>query len=100
MSSPPSRHAQPLLHNSFQTTRFTFHSRLNRPVLTANITVIFYEEENNPNSSAHTSSSQSQEGIMLQGELAGVMSSVENMQEDRHVPEVSTHQADSNQHSS
>lgn len=26
------------------------------------------------------------------------MSSAENMQEDRHVPEVSTHQADSNQH--
>lgn len=45
LSSSPSCHARPLPHNSFQTTRFTFHSRLNRPVLSASITVILTEEE-------------------------------------------------------
>lgn len=49
-SSLPSGHARPLPHNSFQSTRFTFHSRLNRPVLSASITVILVEEEDNPNS--------------------------------------------------
>lgn len=97
-SSPPSGQAHHLPHNSFQTTRFTFHSRLNKPVLTASITVILAEEEDHPKDSAHTSSSQSQEDKILQGEMAGVMSNADNMQEDCLVPEVSTHQADSNQH--
>ena len=47
-SSPPSDHGRTFPHNSFQTTCFKFHSRLNKPVLSASITVILAEEGARP----------------------------------------------------
>jgi len=95
LSSQPSGHARPLPHNSFHSTGFTFHSRLNRPVLLASITVIFGEEEDKPSSSAHTTTSQSQDDSVLQGEMAGVVFNEDNMQEDGIVPEAPQPLADS-----
>lgn len=96
-SSPPSGHDRPLPHNSFQTTCFTFHSRLNRPLLSASITVILAEEEDKPSSSAHTTTSQSQDDSVLQGEMVGVVFNEDNMQEDSIVPEAPQPPADSSQ---
>lgn len=51
---PPSSHAnspsfslsrRPFLQNAFQSTHFKFLSNLNRPIIMANITIIFSEEE-------------------------------------------------------
>lgn len=44
-ASPSSDHGKPFPHNSFQTTRFKFHSRLNKQILSARIIVILVEEE-------------------------------------------------------
>lgn len=96
-SSLPSGYARPLPHNSFQTTRFTFHSRLNRPVLSASITVILAEEEDKPSSLAHTTTSQSQDDSVLQGEMAGVVFNEDKMQEDGIVPETPQPPAKSSQ---
>ena len=97
LSSPPSGHARPLPHNSFQTTRFKFHSRLNKPVLSVSITVILAEEEDKPSSSAHTTTSQSQDDSVLQGEVAGIVFNGDNMEEEGNVPEAPQPLADSTQ---
>jgi len=91
-SSLPSDHSRPTLNNSFQTTRFKFRSRLNKPLISATITVIFSEEEDELTSSDETSKapSQSQNSSDFQGELAGVVLNVstvlheEGHQEDIH----------------
>lgn len=44
-SPPPSPTRRPFPHNAFQTTHFKFQSRLNKPIIIANITIIFCEEE-------------------------------------------------------
>ena len=59
-SSPPSDHSRPSLNSSFQTTWFRFRSRLNKPLISANITVIFTEEEDELTSSDNISMAQSQ----------------------------------------
>ena len=66
-------------------------------MLSASITVILAEEEDKPNSSAHTTMSQSQDDSVLQGEVAGVMFNGDNMQEEGNVPEVPQPPTDSNQ---
>lgn len=50
-SSPPSEESDPSLNSSLHTSRFTFKSRLNKPLLSAIITVIFSEEEDEKASS-------------------------------------------------
>lgn len=72
-SSPPLGQARSPPHNSFQTSKFTFHNRLNRHVLTASITIILTEEENSHVSLAQTTSSHSQEDSVLQVDMAGVV---------------------------
>ena len=96
-SSPPSIQARHLPNNSFQSSRFTFHSRLNRPVLTASITIILAEEEDHPSDPAISSSSQTQEDSTHQGGMEGAMFTADNMQEDSLVLEASMQQKDSNQ---
>lgn len=64
-ASPSSDNGNPFPHNSFQTTRFKFHSRLNKPILSASITVILAEEEARPSVSVHTSTSQFQDDSEL-----------------------------------
>lgn len=44
-SSPPSDSSSPTLNSSFHSTRFKFRSRLNKPLISATIAVIFSEEE-------------------------------------------------------
>lgn len=78
-SSPPSSQARHLSNNSFQTTRFTFHSRLNRPVFTASITIILAKEEDHPNDPTLSSSSQTEEYSTPQGEMEGAMFTTDNM---------------------
>lgn len=90
-SVPPSSasmgSARPSLQNSYQTFNFTFHSRLNRPTLTASISIILTEEENNQVSVAQTTSSQSQEESVLYGDMTGVVFNENMMQENPTVPE-------------
>lgn len=38
----------PIPYHGFQTTHFTFQSNLHRPVITANITILFSKEEGPP----------------------------------------------------
>lgn len=85
--SPPSAHGRELPNNSFQTTRFKFHSQLNKPVLTASITIILVEEEDKPNSSVHTTTSQSQDDSVLQGDVVGTVFNWDNVQEEGNIPE-------------
>lgn len=72
-ASPSSDHGKPFPHNSFQTTRFKFDSRLNKPILSVSITVILAEEEDRPSVSVHTSTSQSEDDSVLQGEDVGIV---------------------------
>lgn len=58
-SSPPPKHSRPSLNNSFQTTRFKFRSRLNKPLISSSVTIILMEEEDVPSSSDNNSMSQS-----------------------------------------
>jgi len=73
LASPTSDNSKSFACNSFQTTRFKFHSSLNRPILSASITVILAEEESRPNVSAYTSTSQSRDDSELQGEDVGIV---------------------------
>ena len=96
-SSPPFDHGRPFPHNSFQSTRFKFHCRLNKPILSASITVILAEEEGKPSSFVHTIVSQSLDDSVLQGDVVGVMFKDENMQEEGNVPEAPQPPVDSTQ---
>lgn len=95
--SPPPSQAYHLPNNSFQSTRFTFHNRLNRPVLTTSITIILAEEEEHHSEPVISSSSQSQEESSAQRGLGGVVFTADNMQEDSSAPEFSTQQRNSSQ---
>lgn len=97
-SSPPSDHGRPFPHNSFQTTYFKFHSRLNKPILSASITVIFTEEEDKPRSSAHTTVSQSLEDNILHEDVADVMFKGDNLQEEGIAPEAPQPPVDCTEH--
>lgn len=83
-----SDHGKPFPHNSFQTTRFKFHSRLNRLILSANITVILVEEEDRPSVFVHTSNSQSQDDSVLQGEDVRIVFDRDDLQAEGNVPDV------------
>ena len=74
-SSPPSDYFGPSLNSSLHTSRFKFKSRLNRPLISAIITVIFSEEEDELTSSAETSKEQwlSQNSSDSQSSLAGAV---------------------------
>ena len=74
-SSLPSDYSGPALNSSFHTTRFKFRSRLNKQIISATITVIFSEEEDELTSSKETSKEQShsQNFSNSQGSLAGVV---------------------------
>jgi len=97
-ASPSSDHGRPFPHISFQTTRFKFHSRLNKPILSANITIIITEEEDKPSSSVHTSPSQSQDDSVLQEDVVGSMFNCDDLQEEGNVPEVPQPPIDTAQH--
>lgn len=86
--SPPSDNGNPFLHNSFQTSHFKFQSHLNKPVLSANITVIIVEEEARPSVSVHTSATQSQDESEQQGEDVGIMFNCSYLQAEGCVPDV------------
>ena len=64
-----------MANSSFQTTRFKFRSRLNKPLISATITVIFSEEEDELTSLDEPSMEQShsQNSSDSQGSLAGVV---------------------------
>lgn len=79
--------AEPSLQNSYQTSTFTFHSKLHKPTLTASTTIIISEEETNQVGMAQTTSSHSQEDSVLYGDMAGVVYNEEKLQEDPQVPE-------------
>lgn len=96
-SSPPSDHGRPFPHNSFQTTCFKLHSRLNKPVLSASIIVVLAKEEDKPRSSVHTTMSQSLDDNVLQGDVAGVVFNGDNMQEEGNAPEAPQPPVDSTQ---
>lgn len=81
-ASPVSEHGRPLPNSSFQTTHVKFHSRLNKHVLSASITIILSEEEDKPNKSAHTSLLQSQDDSVLQGDVVGRMFNCGGLQEE------------------
>lgn len=85
--SPPSDHGRPFLQNSFQTIRFKFHNRLNKPILSTNITVILAEEEDKPSSFVHTTTSQSQDDSVLQRDVVGTVFNCDNVQEEGNMPE-------------
>lgn len=54
--------------------------------MSASITVILAEEEDKPSSFAHTTTSQSQDDSVLQGEVVGVEFNGGNMQEEGNAP--------------
>ena len=53
-SPNPSPSIRPFPHIAFQSTHFKFQSSLNRPIITANITIIFFEEEAQPHAPTRT----------------------------------------------
>lgn len=57
--SPPSEHSEPTLNSSLHTARFKFKSQLNKPLISAIITAIFSEEEEEATSSDEMSKEQS-----------------------------------------
>lgn len=56
-----------------RSNRFKFDSRLNKPILSVSITVILVEEEDRPSVSVHTSTSQSEDDSVLQGEDVAIV---------------------------
>lgn len=76
--SSPSR--KPVPNSAFQTTHFKFQSNLNRPLITAHITIILSEEENqisplsciapNPSHRSEHSMDEGDQGIRQVGELS------------------------------
>lgn len=96
-ASPTSKTSRPLPYNSFQTTHFTFHSRLNQPVLSASITVIFSEEEARPTTDTNTPSTDSpaggaQQRIDVGFDFHGGNSQVERTEGNISMPPASTQQ--------
>lgn len=69
-------------NNSYQTSRFSFQSQLNRPIVTVNFTIFVSEEEGNPSSSIPSVSSPSQDDSILLGDLSGRVYHADHMQED------------------
>lgn len=94
-ASPSSRPPNPSSqtpNTSFQTSRFTFRSRLNRPVVTITTTILMAEEAEQQNDPAISSSTQSPEESLAQGELEGATLIAEHMQEDSPAAEDTTRQ--------
>lgn len=87
-SSPLSDQERIIPNNSYQTSRFVFQSRLNRPVVTVNFIVFVSEEESNQLSSTPPASSNSQDDSILLGDMIGLVFHVDRMYEDAPVPEV------------
>lgn len=85
-SSPPDQDRL-IPKNSYQTSRFMFQSRLNRPVVIVNFTIFLSEEENNQLSSTPSISSYSQDDSVLLGDLTGIVFHADHMQEDAPVSE-------------
>lgn len=81
-ASPPSDQEGIISNNSYHSSRFVFHSQLNRPVVTVNFTVFVSEEERNPVSPTPFASSNSQDDSILLGNMAGRVFHVERWNEE------------------
>lgn len=80
-------------NNSHHTSRFVFHSRPNKPVVTVTFTISVSEEDSIQLSSPVDSSSHSQDVSVILGDMTGIVFHVDQIQEDppdlempQHVP--------------
>jgi len=83
-ASPSSDHSGPSLYSSFHSSRFTFKSKLNKPTISAIITVIFSEEEDDLSGSDEQSMDRtlSQNSKDSQGSMAKDILNLPEVQQD------------------
>lgn len=81
-SNPHLDHDRLVPNNSHRTSRFVFHSRPNKPVVTVTFTISVSEEDSIQLSSPVDSSSHSQDASVLLGDMTGIVFHVDQIQED------------------